>query len=578
MTLCPHCKRQHAPRSLACQAPAEASAGGAATMPAEEDQLPRKHDLRGVMVGSWKIIGLLGKGGMGKVYAAKDPVSGAQVAIKVLDIDDGALEKFPAEERRRREGEFKERFLREAQVASKVGRNQPNIIQILTFGRLEDDRPYFVMEFLHGRSLDDRIAKAPPRGAELRRLLEQVCDAMAVIHKAGVQHRDLKPENIWISEPGVGPTSAKVLDFGLSKLEGANNLTRPGEAMGSVHYMSPEQAQAKVIDVRSDIYAFGAVLREIITGKRLFDEPGRSDISVLLAAVTMPPPPLMPRPGFTVSPELVKLIADCLEKKPELRPQTMAEVKTRLMSALDACANCEGPAVSEVSLEDPSLQKTAPSLPELPPLTLQKTVEASQATPAQASREVSHVPSSIVPPTEVLLASAWKRSRIAWLLGICLLALCGAAVVVAVRRSNSRAAAAMSPPSPVPSPVSASPVVLDPRPAPPTAAPLATRSPGKADAPTTRRSPRETGGPRARATAPLTEPPRTMAATLQPGPPHSAPAHVLAPPAEKTSLPLSESPAPALRAAVPAIESPKPLRQLTPSERDLITDKDLLLR
>jgi len=573
MTLCPHCKRQHPSGSHVCQAVADSSVGSAATMPAEEDQLPRKLDLRGTMVGSWKIISLLGKGGMGKVYAAKDPVSGAQVAVKVLDLDNGALDGFPAEERRRREGEFKERFLREAQVASKVGRNQPNIIQILTFGRLEDDRPYFVMEFLHGRSLADRIAKSPPRGAELRRLLEQVCDALVVIHKAGVQHRDLKPENIWVSEPGVGPTSAKVLDFGLSKLEGANNLTRPGETMGSVHYMSPEQAQARPVDERTDIYAFGSLLREIITGKRLFDEPGRSDVSVLVAAVITPPPPLVPRPGFAVSPELVKLIADCLEKKPELRPRTMAEVKTRLMSALDACANCEGRVAPAFAAEDPSLQKTMPSLPEMAPLSLQKTVEASrQATPIQASRVVSRVSSGTAQATEVLLASATIRSRIAWLVGLCLLAIGVVAVVVVVRRTSSPVAVAVSPPSPTVSPSMAPPAP----PALPAAAPVAIGALGRTAPPATRRNSPQV--PRPRAAVPSMDPSRPAETSLQPGPPPSSPAHAFALPVEKESPPPPVLAAPAARAALPGIEARKPSRQLTPSERDLITDKDLLLR
>ena len=542
--------------------------GWAATLH-DEEQLGPKNDLRGTMVGSWKIVGLLGKGGMGKVYAAKDPVSGAQVAVKVLDLDNGALDSFPAEERRRREGEFRERFLREAQVASKVGRNQPNIIQILTYGRIEDDRPYFVMEFLHGHSLADRIAKDPPRGAELRRLLEHVCDALMVIHRAGVQHRDLKPENIWVSEPEVGVSSAKVLDFGLSKLEGASNLTRPGETMGSVHYMSPEQAQARSVDERSDIYAFGSVLREIVTGKRLFDEPGRSEASVLVAAVINPPPPLVPRPGFVVSPEFAQLIADCLGKKPEQRPQTMAEVKARLMSALDACANCEGPVTSAAPTEAPSLQKTMPSLP-VAPLSLQKTVQSSRpVTPA--SRAASQA--SPFPTTEVLLPSAMRRSRVAWLLVMCLVGLgVVAAVAMAGRRTSSPAAAAVSPPSPI----ALSPVVPDTRPTPPAATPLAVHAPAKVEPAMAKRSPspavvrpaRAAGRP-STPTQPM-EPPSQPA--LEPAP------RVPAPPAEiATPTPPAVRGSP-IRALEPAFEAPKPSRQLTPSERDLITDKDLLLK
>ena len=550
-------------------------AGSAATISADEDQLPSKTDLRGTMVGSWKIIGLLGKGGMGKVYAARDPVSGAQVAVKVLDLEDGALECFPAGERRQREGEFKERFLREAQVASKVGRNQPNIIQILTYGRLDDDRPYFVMEFLHGRSLADRIAKEPPRGAELRRLLEQVCDALVVIHRAGVQHRDLKPENIWISEPGVGLTSAKVLDFGLSKLEGASTLTHPGETMGSVHYMSPEQAQARPVDVRADIYAFGSVLREIVTGKRLFDEPGRSDVSVLVAAVTTPPPPLVPRQGFVVSPALTQLVADCLEKKPALRPQTMGDVKTRLMSSLDACANCEGPVTSSLLSDDPSLQKNMPSLPDVAPPTLHSAAPSLRMEPPpQVNRAVAPFPTSLPPTTDVLIASATNRSRVAWRVGLPLVALgMIAAMVMMARRTTSSAAAVRSPATAIAS----SAVVPDTRPAPPALAPLAVHVPAKAD-PQAKRSPPPATIPRPRTAARASTPSQSAETSLQPGPSPSPPANASAPPAERMPpVPPAAAP-PAARTAIPAIEAPKPSRQLTPSERDLITDKDLLLR
>jgi serine/threonine protein kinase len=559
MRYCSHCKLQHPPGDPACPGRAVVPFSSVAVT-TEADPSPSKGDLRGTMVGSWQIVGLLGKGGMGKVYAARDPVSDAQVAVKVLDFDADSMVGFPPSQRRQREEEFKERFLREAQVASRVGRNQPNIIQILTYGRLDDDRPFFVMELLHGRSLAERITKDPPRGAELRRLLEQVCHALVVIHRADVQHRDLKPENIWVCEPTAGPSSAKVLDFGLSKLQGANNLTRPGETMGSVHYMSPEQAQARPVDARTDIYAFGSVLREIITGKRLFDEPGRTDVSVLLAAVTTPPPPLVPREGFVVSPELDQLISDCLQKTPELRPQTIAEVRERLMSALDACANCEGHGDSPLpSLEQPSLREA------IYPLT---------------GRTISSVPAP--PLTDALIEATTGRARLAWALGIGVVALAAVVLLLVLERRIGSTAAALGQ---APTPISASatpPPVVPPTPhASAARTPVAILAPPKTESLPTGRTSTPSAAPRVRTATGASPPIRPAETVLQPAPP---PTQTIVGPEPAAYKPAPRTPAlPAERTAVvptevPPIEARKPSRRLTPSERDLITDEDVLLK
>jgi serine/threonine-protein kinase len=266
----------------------------------------------GTVIGYWTITRKLGEGGMGAVYAATAEDIGTTVAVKVLS--------FPGWRKPEAQAPFdnaKERFHREAKAASKL--KHPNVIGILAYGSLPDGRPYFVMEYLPGRSLDARLLEAPPRGAELLRLLSHVCDALAAIHLEGIVHRDLKPENIWIVEPKQGETSVKLLDFGISKMEGMAKLTETGAHAGTVYYESPEQLDGKNIGPRSDIYSFGAVLFEMFTGHLLFGEQSLAKTfhDILFAE----PPPLMARAPYSISPELGRLILDCLRKKPEERPQ-----------------------------------------------------------------------------------------------------------------------------------------------------------------------------------------------------------------------------------------------------------------
>ncbi len=215
MTLCPHCKLAHAPGITRCQAPANVSLGKAVTIPDAEEEAngpPAKRDpLIGAVVGSWTITHQLGRGGMGKVFAARDPDSGAQVAVKVLELSEKAFAGLTDEEQRGLLLGARLRFAREIEAAIAVGENQPNIIQILKAGKLTDGRPFFAMEYLHGRPLAKRICEDPPRGVELRRLLEQVCDALLVIHRAGILHRDLlgspsegsfrSPDRVWWARP-----------------------------------------------------------------------------------------------------------------------------------------------------------------------------------------------------------------------------------------------------------------------------------------------------------------------------------------------------------------------------------------
>ena len=542
MTLCPHCKLAHAPGITRCQAPANVSLGKAVTIPDAEEEAngppARRDPLIGAVVGSWTITHQLGQGGMGKVFAARDPDSGAQVAVKVLELSEKAFAGLTDEEQRGLLLGARLRFAREIEAAIAVGENQPNIIQILKAGKLDDGRPFFAMEYLHGRPLAERICEDPPRGVELRRLLEQVCDALLVIHRAGILHRDLKPENIWVVEPKNALSFAKILDFGVSKVEGASPLTQLGGVVGSPCYMAPEQARGKEVDERSDIYSLGSVLREIVTGECLFGGHERSLTAVLSDVLSTPAPPVVPRDGFAVSSELERLIADCLQKEPALRPQNMAEFKARLLPALEACANCEGTA----GASDRSNVGAGP--------------------PRSALSAVG-----IVPATEVRLPAGLTRSRLALSIGLGLAAL-GSIIGLLAWRGGAPVATATA--ASTPARTAAAPV------APAAPATLPTPPPAALDLATPRRSPPVAGIPRPRLAARQTSPSRPAGASLQPGPAPSAPVHAATMPVDKLPPAQPLPPAPE-RIMAPATEAPKPSRTLTPSERDLITDERVLL-
>jgi len=272
----------------------------------------------------YEILNDLGAGGMGVVYRAHDMRLDRDVAIKVLPTD------RPLSETARK------RFQREALAASAL--NHPNIITIYEVGS-EGDTDFIVMEYVRGASLASLLKKRPLGMAEATRYCVQVADALTKAHASGIIHRDLKPGNIMITEDGL----IKVLDFGLAKFDAsaatkdgdsAENdtaahftLTQPGMVTGTAAYMSPEQARGDRVDVRSDIFSFGIVMFEMLSRHLPFTGP--NSIAVLHSLHFSPPrnleelAPKAPKP-------LVKMVSRMLEKKPEKRIQTMAEVATEL--------------------------------------------------------------------------------------------------------------------------------------------------------------------------------------------------------------------------------------------------------
>ncbi len=246
----------------------------------------------GIKLGPYEILAFIGAGGMGQVYSAKDIRLGRTVAIKILNK------------------EHVQRFEREARAIAAL--NHPHICSLYDVGP-----DYLVMEYVDGAAI-----KGPLPVEDAVRLAIQIAGALDEAHRNGILHRDLKPGNIMVTANG----SAKLLDFGLAKLAaGADSETAStieGTVMGTPAYMSPEQAQGKAVDARSDIFSFGAVLYEIVSGNRAFG--GTSTAQVLSAVLRDEPKPLR------TLPQLERIVMRCLSKQPGQRYQTMAEVKAAL--------------------------------------------------------------------------------------------------------------------------------------------------------------------------------------------------------------------------------------------------------
>jgi Tol biopolymer transport system component/predicted Ser/Thr protein kinase len=279
----------------------------------------------GARLGPYEIVSILGAGGMGRIYRARDVRLDRTVAIKLLP------EEFSARVDRR------QRFQHEARLISAL--NHPNICSLFDVGE-QDGVAFLVMEYVEGETLDDRLTRGPLSATNLLRHAIQIADALDHAHRAQITHRDLKPANIMLTADG-----AKLLDFGLAhgppldvavpestmSLPGGK-LTGEGTIVGTLHYMAPEQLEGRTTDARTDIFAFGTLLFEMATGKRAFE--GKSHASLIASILTSDPPPVSsarPASGVGLLPSALDHIVDrCLAKNPDDRWQSARDLKSEL--------------------------------------------------------------------------------------------------------------------------------------------------------------------------------------------------------------------------------------------------------
>jgi len=275
--------------------------------------------VRRELKGEYDILAELGRGGMAIVYKARERQLERDVAIKVLPFS-LAFDK-----------EFVERFEREARTSAKL--EHPNIIPIYRVGK-SGRVTYFVMKFLRGQPLSSVLAargSIPP--GEIRQVLAQVARALAYAHKSGIVHRDIKPDNVFVTKDGL----VKILDFGIARLSDpatpSATETTAGSAMGTPAFMAPEQALGRAdLDGRVDIYATGCLAYWLLTGHLVFD--AASPTALLVHHAHTQPSPPSSRTGLPIPEGLDRLVLGCLEKDPDLRPQSARELSSRLAAVV----------------------------------------------------------------------------------------------------------------------------------------------------------------------------------------------------------------------------------------------------
>ena len=420
-------------------------------------------NLSGQQLGHYKVLEPLGAGGMGVVYRAQDSVLGRMVALKVLPTTTSA------------DPDAVNRFRREARTASSL--NHPNICTIYGFDD-QDGRCYLAMELLEGETLDRRLVQGPLDMAHMLELAIQVADALDAAHSEGILHRDIKPANIFLTRRG----QAKVLDFGLAKLAeppgrrdggDASTIVQPaftsvvGTTVGTVAYMSPEQARAETLDSRTDLFSFGVVLYEMATGRITF--PGNTTAVIFDGILNRDPTPPSALNAH-VSPDIDRIIAKLLEKDRGMRYQTAADLRADLQrmrrdssarraSAVVAPSVPAARAIDPTATVPPARHSTAADDPSN---ALTTTVPAA----GSATRETAAVPAA----TTVAAAAAPPPVKRSSTLVLAAVGTVAAAVVAAVLFMPRQSAE----PAPLEPVAEAAPEAPPPPPATEPAAPLAT--------------------------------------------------------------------------------------------------------
>lgn len=321
--------------------------------------MAQNEGLTSVGAGRYKLIRAVGRGGMATVHQATDTALGRKVAVKIMD-------RVAAGE------EFRTRFRQEARAVAAL--NHRNVIAIHDIGEETDPSgaptPYLVMEFVDGRPLSDFVSGHGMPAPQALRITADVLSALAASHDAGLIHRDIKPANIMVSEDH----TVKVLDFGIAKAVDAVPLTRTGTVVGTAPYMSPEQAQGRKLDRRSDLYSTGVLLFELLCGRRPFDAD--SDAALLYHHVHTAPP-LLADLGITVPGSVQELLSSALSKDPAGRPATARQMRRLVLDALTSVDPAQPRNTPQPHIPDrpayapsqpPPLASTAPMAPPSTPL------------------------------------------------------------------------------------------------------------------------------------------------------------------------------------------------------------------
>ena len=291
------------------------------------EDLPNNDSLIGLTVdqGRYEIVKLIGEGGMGRVFQARQVSMNRMVALKILRAQLASDEQLLA------------RFQQEAMSVSRL--RHPNTITVYDYGKTEDGYLFMAMELLGGRSLFSLLREEKrvtlPRALHI---MEQVCGAAAEAHKMGIVHRDLKPENIQIDEVANDPDYAKVLDFGIAKIihgdgdePGGKTLTMAGALFGTPHYMSPEQVHGLRVDHRTDVYSLGVIMYEMLAGITPFD--GATPMAVMMAQASKPPPDVRDIAEADVTDSIAELVNHALVKERENRVDSVTDMLERIRAA-----------------------------------------------------------------------------------------------------------------------------------------------------------------------------------------------------------------------------------------------------